>query len=214
MPHLRFTLLLAVCAALLLGRQATASAATASTLCTPKASASYRSLASARTVNKTEVNALCAKVHKSRTVLKFFAHHPVAVAPRYDKCWMVPDKNWRQQVCKNRAIVRQYRVKLTRSQRRLNVIASNVYYLGNVALWTCIHGYEGAWNDNTGNGYYGGLQMDLKFQRTYGPEFLARYGTADKWPIWAQIAVAQRALEALGDYSPWPNTAAECKLPT
>ena len=26
-------------------------------------------------------------------------------------------------------------------------------------LWVCIHNHEGAWNDNTGNGYYGGLQM-------------------------------------------------------
>lgn len=25
-------------------------------------------------------------------------------------------------------------------------------------LWLCIHRGEGAWNDNTGNGYYGGLQ--------------------------------------------------------
>jgi hypothetical protein len=30
------------------------------------------------------------------------------------------------------------------------------------ALWNCIHNGEGAWNANTGNGYYGGLQM------TYG----------------------------------------------
>jgi hypothetical protein len=25
----------------------------------------------------------------------------------------------------------------------------------------CIHHYEGAWNDNTGNGYFGGLQFLL-----------------------------------------------------
>jgi hypothetical protein len=30
------------------------------------------------------------------------------------------------------------------------------------ALWNCIHSREGAWNAQTGNGYYGGLQM------TYG----------------------------------------------
>lgn len=28
-----------------------------------------------------------------------------------------------------------------------------------LALWLCVHHYEGAWNANTGNGYYGGLQM-------------------------------------------------------
>src|SRR5262249_27216003 len=32
----------------------------------------------------------------------------------------------------------------------------------------CIHRFEGAWNSNTGNGYYGGLQMDASFQRRYG----------------------------------------------
>ena len=31
--------------------------------------------------------------------------------------------------------------------------------------WLCIHRYEGAWNSATGNGYYGGLQMDVGFQR-------------------------------------------------
>ena len=27
--------------------------------------------------------------------------------------------------------------------------------------WLCIHRYEGPWNAHTGNGYYGGLQMDI-----------------------------------------------------
>ena len=51
----------------------------------------------------------------------------------------------------------------------------------------CIHHYEGKWTANTGNGYYGGLQMDMKFQVTYGSAFLVRWGTADNWPIWAQV---------------------------
>ena len=38
----------------------------------------------------------------------------------------------------------------------------------------CIHSYEGAWTSNTGNGYYGGLQMDWGFMRSYGPEFVRR----------------------------------------
>ena len=80
---------------------------------------------------------------------------------------------------------------------------------GLVAAFTCIHRYEGAWNSNTGNGYYGGMQMDYGFQRTYGPEFLARYGTADRWPISAQLLAAYRAYRARG-FSPWPNTARYC----
>ena len=41
-----------------------------------------------------------------------------------------------------------------------------------------IHRFEGAWNDPNPP-YYGGLQMDLGFQRTYGRGLLARKGTAD-----------------------------------
>lgn len=77
--------------------------------------------------------------------------------------------------------------------------------------WACIHRYEGAWDANTGNGYYGGLQMNLVFQRSYGPEFMARWGTADNWPVWAQVIAANRAKKVRG-YSPWPNTARACGL--
>jgi hypothetical protein len=78
--------------------------------------------------------------------------------------------------------------------------------------WECIHRYEGAWNSNTGNGYYGGLQMDYGFMRTYGSEFMARWGTADNWPVWAQIQAAIRARDSGRGYGPWPNTARMCGL--
>ena len=35
------------------------------------------------------------------------------------------------------------------------------------AAWQCIHRHEGAWNDPNAP-YYGGLQMDIGFQRAYG----------------------------------------------
>jgi hypothetical protein len=75
----------------------------------------------------------------------------------------------------------------------------------------CIHRYEGAWNANTGNGYYGGLQMDRSFMSSYGGEFLSRYGTADKWAPSTQILVGYRAWKLRGFY-PWPNTARACGL--
>jgi hypothetical protein len=78
--------------------------------------------------------------------------------------------------------------------------------------WACIHSHEGAWNANTGNGYYGGLQMDYPFMQSYGGEFLARWGTADNWPVWAQVVAANRAKNSGRGYSPWPNTAAMCGL--
>jgi hypothetical protein len=76
----------------------------------------------------------------------------------------------------------------------------------------CIHRYEGAWNANTGNGYYGGLQMDMAFQSLYGGEFLRRWGTADTWPVWAQLQAAVRAHQSGRGFYPWPNTARACGL--
>ena len=67
----------------------------------------------------------------------------------------------------------------------------------------CIHANEGAWNDPNAP-YYGGLQMDSSFQRTYGPEFLRAFGTADRWPASVQIAVAVRAWLSRG-FGPWPT---------
>lgn len=76
----------------------------------------------------------------------------------------------------------------------------------------CIHRYEGDWDANTGNGYYGGLQMDLAFQSRYGAGYLGRYGTADRWPVWAQLDAAARAYRSGRGFQPWPNTARACGL--
>jgi hypothetical protein len=76
--------------------------------------------------------------------------------------------------------------------------------------WLCIHRFEGGWRLIDGP-YYGGLQMDLEFQRTYGAELLASKGTANRWTPLEQIWVAERAYRELG-YQPWPNTARMCGL--
>lgn len=82
--------------------------------------------------------------------------------------------------------------------------------------WMCIHSYEGSWTDPNPP-YWGGLQMDYGFQATYGGEFLARWGTADRWPVWAQITAARRARDGYAGYGargywPWANTARLCGL--
>jgi len=79
------------------------------------------------------------------------------------------------------------------------------------ADWLCIHRYEGAWNDPDPP-YYGGLQMDTSFQRTYGPELLRRKGTADSWTPLEQMWVAERAHRRGRGFYPWPNTARLCGL--
>lgn len=75
----------------------------------------------------------------------------------------------------------------------------------------CIHAGEGAWTDPDAP-YYGGLQMDMEFQRTYGPEFLRAFGTADHWPVSVQIAVAIKAYLSGRGFYPWPQTARACGL--
>lgn len=78
--------------------------------------------------------------------------------------------------------------------------------------WLCIHSNEGAWDANTGNGFYGGLQMDWSFMRTYGPAYLRTKGTADNWTPLEQMWVAERAYSSGRGFGPWPNTARACGL--
>ena len=73
--------------------------------------------------------------------------------------------------------------------------------------WICIHSREGAWNAQTGNGYYGGLQM------TYG--WAGRVVNAALLSPSQQIAAADaEAREHSYDYywmqHQWPNTFPPC----
>jgi hypothetical protein len=77
------------------------------------------------------------------------------------------------------------------------------------ALWLCIHSREaGAWDTNTGNGYFGGLQMTAGWYG--GPGHLA---SSD--PAAVQMRAAEVQYRASG-YSiawldgQWPNTAPPC----
>ena len=84
------------------------------------------------------------------------------------------------------------------------------------SAWYCIKRHEShprmGWRTQTGNGYFGGLQMDLSFQRLYGGHLLRRKGTADKWSRLEQMWVAERALRSGRGFFPWPNTARACGL--
>jgi hypothetical protein len=77
--------------------------------------------------------------------------------------------------------------------------------------WRCIQRYEGAWDDD-GAPYYGGLQMDLSFQRAYGADLLRLKGTAENWTPVEQMWVAERAYRAGRGFYPWPSTARACGL--
>jgi hypothetical protein len=77
--------------------------------------------------------------------------------------------------------------------------------------WICIHRHEGSWRDPNPP-YFGGLQMDLTFQRQYGQRLLRYKGTADHWTRFEQMWVAERAHRSGRGFYPWPLTARRCGL--
>ena len=101
-------------------------------------------------------------------------------------------------------------------QKRAATALRQAKRVPNRGAWQCIHRYERnpaqGWRTHTGNGYYGGLQMDIHFQRAYGPELLRRKGTANNWTWFEQMWVAERARRSGRGFYPWPNTARSCGL--
>ena len=95
-----------------------------------------------------------------------------------------------------------------RQARRVRRLASHPPHL---VGWLCIHRYEGSWQDS-GDPYWGGLQMDRGFMETYAPRVLLRRGWADRWTPLEQMWVAERAHAGGRGYWPWPSTARSCGL--
>jgi hypothetical protein len=82
--------------------------------------------------------------------------------------------------------------------------------------WLCLYTYERhpreGWRTNTGNGFFGGLQMDRRFMATYGGRLMRRKGTADRWTALEQMWVGERALRAGRGFYPWPSSGRACGL--
>jgi Transglycosylase-like domain len=97
-------------------------------------------------------------------------------------------------------------------RRRAQSVAKRAHRPPHASGWRCIHRYEASWSANTGNGYYGGLQMDLGFQHLYGAFLLRTKGTADRWSPLEQMWVAERAHRSGRGFWPWLNTARYCGL--
>lgn len=77
-----------------------------------------------------------------------------------------------------------------------------------VNAFMCIHSHEGAWNANTGNGYYGGVQFGWNEWQQYGGQYASRADLASP----AQQIAAAIAYYNVSGFSPWPNTARMCGL--
>jgi hypothetical protein len=95
-----------------------------------------------------------------------------------------------------------------RHARRMLRVAAHPPHKG---AWLCIHRYEGSWSDS-GDPYWGGLQMDRGFMRRYAPSLLRRRGWANRWTPLEQMWVAERAHRSGRGFYAWPNTARYCGL--
>jgi len=111
-------------------------------------------------------------------------------------------------------VSRNFRLMVRRLWRSRAASAHKQFVAGppHLSQWRCIHRFEGPWNAATGNGYYGGLQMDYSFMRTYGGHLLNRKGTANRWTPLEQMWVAEKAHRSGRGFGPWPNTARACGL--
>jgi hypothetical protein len=67
---------------------------------------------------------------------------------------------------------------------------------------------HGNWSDDTGNGYYGGLQFSLGTWQGYGGTGLPSDASKAE-----QIAIAAKLVAADGGYGAWPACSAEYGLP-
>ena len=99
---------------------------------------------------------------------------------------------------------------------RLHALRVRFTHPPHLTQFRCIQSYETAppfpgWRTNSGNGYYGGLQMDRTFQQGYGAWLYQHKGTAQHWSALEQIWTSEQAYLSRG-YHPWPNTARDCGL--
>lgn len=141
------------------------------------------------------------KLRKSETVVAWYkgpGHWHLR--PRYQFCADLRSPLAAGRCWRHRENLRWHRARIVRLRPRPQ--------LSHLAGWLCIHSREGAWDANTGNGYYGGLQM------TYGWLGLIKGRASDMSPG-AQMAAAEGGY-LLSGYSDawmrgqWPNTYPPC----
>lgn len=163
--------------------------------------------------------ARAAQTLSANKVLAQAARHPRLKTQRHVNPHLIRRyraKTWRWQALTGSTRTRRSITPSTRAVLRFWVRAAGRAYLKannppHKGAWLCIHRYEGSWRDS-GDPYWGGLQMDRSFMQHYAPRHLLRRGWANRWSPIEQMWVAERALRAGRGFYPWPNTARVCGL--
>jgi hypothetical protein len=139
----------------------------------------------------------CGKVNlwHATSLERFLLQHTTA-GTRQDRQSLWRDAAWLRKYAEYHIANAQQRVR-----PRINMYSA----------WMCIHSHEGSWTDS-GDPYWGGLQMDRGFMTTYAPRWLLRRGWANRWSPAEQMMVAERAYSSGRGFWPWPNTARMCGL--
>lgn len=149
-----------------------------------------------------------------------------ALRPGYEKCWDQPSIDWVPVCTKARYLLREHSRRLPRLLAWIEELKFLLQPVGNVSNWNCIERFERnpaqGWATNTGNGFFGGLQMNRAFMATYGADMVRKYGgvirdgkayggEAHLWTPREQMVVAERGRHVQGWHA-WPNTARMCGL--
>lgn len=158
---------------------------------------------------------LLAQMRHSSSVVSFFTKNPHKwmVHPRKKNCWGMQSKRARRICDRARQALYAHRWLYSVAHERYHELyvpkpkPVPSYAPGHVAGWLCIHSQEAAWNAQTGNGYYGGLQM------TYGWEGLvanaALLSPAQQMAA-AEAGYARSGYSSAWMASQWPNTYPPC----
>jgi len=96
-------------------------------------------------------------LHRYVGTLRFFRHHERQARSRIGRREVRRARRW--------IVVIRREIAETRGQLRPR---RPLFDRGWLAEATCIHEHEGAWNANTGNGYFGGMQFLPSTYRSVG----------------------------------------------
>lgn len=149
---------------------------------------------------KSELRCGRANLHHSTSIERFLLDHRRA-GTRFIRQILWRDSSWLRKYAQHH---------IANAQQRMRPV------INLDGAWNCIHSHEGSWTDS-GDPYWGGLQMDRGFMSTYGSDYIRRWGLANRWPVWAQKKAAERAYYGYNGYGgrgfwPWPHTAHMCGL--